>query len=704
MTIQCPTCLTENPDNATICIACGFPLTPTQTSSIYHLPSGTILGQGKYQIEKVLGEGGFGITYQGVYLQNSAKVAIKELWPEKAARTGNTVCWPHSITPAERQKQLDSFQTEASYLSRCSHRNIVKIYDWFQENNTVYLVMEFVAGKTLYQMFQEQGKLPENQITDYFIQIAEALKVVHQNQLLHRDIKPDNILIDQQNRAVLIDFGATKEFIAGQTREMSVTLSQGYAPLEQYSYRSQRWPATDFYALCASMYELLTAQLPAPAPERASADTLIPPRQLSPHLSPLIEKVILTGMQFRVEDRFQTADELIDALNGRFVSPSQKRARELVAKGELTAAVQAYEKYLKTEPNHGESAVELALVQCYLNDNQAKIAAEKAIQLQPQDGRGYGVLGLVSCRQSKWSEAIKYLQQAAKLSPQEAWIQANLGWGLGKCGDWSQAEIAVNRALQLAPDSTFALGLQAWIAVNQKEWKAGVKAATQAIFKSNLQSNLQSHSTPSSDSQLLQQWVYPYLIISLDHATVTQQARDVERRIQEFITQVPDSAFALGFQGWKQALQGLWSPALSNLTPASSKSQVPSWVLINYAITQENLHNCADAIRIYETHQHKFPGDAFVLFRLGTLHGKLNEWNKARLYLQQAIQIKPDYPQAHHNLGWVLLNIRAQDNQVEHFREMLSAYRQAVQLYTQQQQHSLAADIQQAFQLIGMNI
>lgn len=696
MTIQCPTCLTENPDNTINCVACGSPLTSTSSLSTYQLPPGTTLKQGRYQIEKVLGEGGFGITYKGVFLQNSAQVAIKELWPEKAARNGNTVYWPHSITPVERQKQLQNFQIEANYLSQCTHSNIVKVYEWFEENNTAYLVMEFLNGKSLYQILKEEGKLPEHRIKHYFIQIAEALKIVHKQKLLHRDIKPDNILIDDQDRPVLIDFGATKEFIAGQTREMSVTLTPGYAPLEQYSYRSQRWPATDFYALCASMYELLTQQLPVAATDRAISDTLIPPRQLCPHVSPLMEKVILTGMKFRVEERFQTADELINALNGNFVSPGQKRARELVKQGELTAAIQAYENYLKTEPNHGEAAVELALIQIHVNDNKARIAAEKAIQLQPHDGRGYGVLGLVNCRVANWSEGMKNLQQAGKLAPQETWIQANLAWALGKCGNWEAAKIAVTQALKLDSNCTFALGLQAWIAVNQEEWKLAIRAATQAIFKSKENS--------SRNSQILQQWVYPYLIKALEKAVVTQQSKDVERRIQEFITQVPDSAFALGLEGWRKALQGLWKEALVSFEQGSRKLQVPQWVIINQGITQEHLENFRDAIQVYEAENQKFPHHPFVLFRLGTLYGKLGEWTKARFYLEKVIQLQPSYAEAHHNLGWVLLNIRGKDNQVQHFREMLSTYRLAVELYTQQQKYSLAEEIKQAFQMIGMKI
>jgi len=696
MTIQCPTCFTENTDNAISCKACGYTLASTANSFTYQLTPGTTLRQGKYQIEKVLGEGGFGITYKGISLQNSVMVAIKELWPEKAARNKNTVCWPNSITPTERQKQLQNFQTEAHYLSQCAHNNIVKVYEWFAENNTAYLVMEFITGKTLYQILKEQGKLPENRIKKYFIQIAQALKIVHQHQLLHRDIKPDNILIDHQDRAVLIDFGATKEFIAGQTREMTRTLTPGYAPLEQYSYRGKRWPATDFYALCASMYELLTEELPTPAPERATQDPLIPPRQLCPQLSPLIEKVILTGMQFKVEDRFQTADELIDALNGRFVSPSQKRAKELVKQGQLTAAVQAYEKYLNTEPQDGAATVELALVYIHLDQAKAKIAAEKAIQLQPNDGRGYGVLGLINCRNSQWSQAITHLEKAAKLTPQATWIQANLAWALGKSSHWQQAEVAVNNALKIDPHCTFALGLQAWIAFNQKQWKPAVRAATQAIFKSK--------ATPSQDSQILQQWVYPHLILALEAAVVTQQAQDVERRIQEFIDQVPDSGLAVALQGWKKAQQGLWKQAIISFEQANHKSQLPPWVFINQAIAHEHLQNFSAAIQAYTTHHQKFPTHALPLFRLGTLHGKLGEWTKARFYLEKFIQIHPNYPPAYHNLGWVLLNIRNQDNQVENFREMLSAYRQAVKLYTQQNKHSLADEIKRNFQLIGVNI
>ena len=709
--MQCPTCLTDNLDNAISCIACGTPLTSYSTTSNLHLSPGTLLGNGKYRIENILGQGGFGITYAATYMQNSAKVAIKELWPENAARQDCTVLWPMSITPMQRQQQLQQFQIEASFLQKCVHPHIAKIYEWFIENNTAYMIMELLVGKSLDKILAEEGILEENRVKHYFLQIADALKVIHSHNLLHRDIKPENIIIVPPDKAVLIDFGAAREFIAGQTGDMTRILTPGYAPYEQYIQKSKRFPGTDIYALCASMYELLTAQLPAEATDRASAflqnssiDTLSSPRQLRPNLSLLMEKVILTGMQFRVEDRFQTADELIDALNGKFISPQHKRAKELVKQGKLVDAAQAYQKYLQLEPNHGEAVVELALLQIYIDDKKAEIAAKIAIRLQPKDGRGYGVLGLINCRQTKWTDAVNNLQQAANLSPHETWIQANFAWALAKYGNWQAAENIVNQALQLQPDCTFALSLQAWIYVQQQQWKLAIRAATQAIFKMQFQLKSQLQQNSHNNDKQLQYWLYSYLIIALEKAVVTKQANDVERRIEEFINQAPDSSIAWGLKGWKQATQYLWKDAITSFEQASRQTSIPSWVLLNHAITQENLQNYQSAIELYENHIQKFTSPAFIFFRIGTLYGKIGEWEKAKLYLEKSIEYNSDYAESYHNLGWVLLNIKSQDGQVENSRQMLSTYSKAMELYAQTQKLSQAAAIKQAFQLIGVNI
>lgn len=707
MTIQCPACLADNPDGTVICFTCGYESldfgsnSSTTTSSTYHLSSGVLLQQGQYQIEIVLGEGGFGITYKGKNRQNSSLVAIKELWPEKAARQGSTVTWPSSITPKEKQLQINKFKLEASNQQKCQHPNIPKVYDWFEENNTVYIIMAFISGKSLYNILKEKGVLSENKVKHYCIQVAEALKVIHENNFLHRDIKPDNILIDSQDQVALIDFGATKEFIAGQTCEMSVTLTPDYAPYEQYSYRSRRYPATDFYALCASIYELLTGKPPIEAVDRVNAlvqggssDPLIPARKLNPNISGLMERVILTGMKINVGERFQTADELIDALKGKFVSPHHKQAQELVKQGKLTEAISAYEKFLTSEPDNGEAAVELGLVQVHVNDSQAEISAQKAIQIQSNDGRAYGVLGLVNCRKSQWSEAVKQLQQAANLSPQEAWIQANLAWALGKIGNWNQAEIAAAKALQIDSNCTFTLGIQAWIATNQKQWKTVIRTATPAIFKSK--------QTPSADSQKLQQWVYPLLIFALEKAVVTKQARDVERRIEEFITQNPDNGW--GFKGCKKSRQGLWNEALPCFERVNHQAQVPNSVIVNHGIVLEHLNNIQEAVKVYETSTQKFGGSAFVSFRLGTLLGRMGQWIQAKSHLDKAIKLKPDYAEAHHNKGWVLLNIRNSDGKVENIRELLSVYRLAAKLYEQQHKPDLSQAVKQAFQIIEIEL
>ena len=710
-TIICPACMTENSDSTISCTACGFSLTltsSTNNSSTYHLSAGALLKQGRYRIEKTLGEGGFGITYKGTDSTNSREVAIKELWPEKSLRQGTSITWSNSIAPKEQKHQLSKFQLEASYLSRCVHPNIAKVYDWFEENNTAYIIMEFISGKSLYQVLKEENPLSEERVKRYMIEIAEALKSVHSNNLLHRDIKPENIIVNNQGRSVLIDFGATKEFIAGQTREMSQTLTPGYAPLEQYSYRSKRWPATDIYALCASIYELLTGELPAAASDRALSDILTSPRKLRPDISALTEQVILTGMRMKVEERFQTADQLIDALKGHFVSPLHRRSHDLVKQGKLAEAVQAYEKCLTDEPNNGDAVVELSLVLIHLNDSQAEVTAQKAIQLKPNDGRGYGVLGLINCRKSNWSEAVRQLQQAANLCSHEAWIQANLAWALGKTENWQQADIAVDRAIQLErgnqvdppiqidPASAFALGVKGWIAVHQKDSKTAIGHARKAIFKAK-QANSQS------DRELLR-WAYPCLTIALDRAVVTQQARDVARCLQEFITQVPDSSFASGFTGWKQALQGLWTDAIPNFEKASRQAQAPVWISGNLGIVCEHTQNITGAIKAYEACHQKFRPDAFTQLRLGTLLARQGQWLPARSYLEKAIQLRPDYAEAHHNLGWVLLNIKTGNGEVENFRALWSAYRKAIELYGLQQKMGLAQGIKQAFQAIEVEI
>lgn len=696
MTIQCPACLENNPIGTNNCQICGYPLeifyldndkkndqntNNTINFSPHHLKSNTLLLNGRYQIKETLGEGGFGITYKGIYLKNNVIVAIKELWPEKSARVDNNVIWSFNIFPQEKQLQIRKFKLEADNQKKCIHPNIPKIYDCFEENNTIYIVMEFIEGKSLLKIIENEGILSESRVKKYFIQVAEALKVIHQNNFLHRDIKPENIIINPQDQAILIDFGATKEFIDGITSTMSTVLTRGYAPYEQYSTKSKRFTATDFYALCASMYELLTGKLPQDAAERVDSilhnggkDSLISPRQIRPEISPLMENIILTGMRIKVEERFQNAEELIKALQGNFLSPLHKKAQDFMAQNDLIEAIKAYENCLQNEPNNSQAMVELALVQIHVNPSQAEITANKAIKLNSHDGRIYGILGLMSCRQGNWQKAVSDLQKAYQLAPQQGWIKSNLAWGLGKMGKWQEAEMVINEALSLDNDCTFSLGVKAWILMQQKQWKQAIPPATQAIFKSK-QLN-------SRNSKELQGWVYPILIFALKHAIITKDAQDVERKIDDFCQQIPDNGYSWGLKGWQLAKDGKLNEAINYFQKATSFSSFPSWVLINQGITQEKLNQPKNAINTYTQYQQKFNDNYLVYFRLGTLSANQKQWLNAQAYLEKVIKLNPNYAPSYHNLAWVLLNIRTVDGDIENSRKVIANYRQAISLYS----------------------
>jgi len=276
-----------------------------------------------YSVGRVLGQGGFGITYLGSDSGLKRAVAIKEFFPQVqgCSRNGTTVQPGGMITQAEYLEEKDKFLAEGQRLAQFQHPHIVKVFSLFEENNTAYMVMELLKGKTLLRIIEEHGALEEKEALAYITQVAEALDVVHGSKLLHRDIKPENIVITEERRAVLLDFGTAREFAAGKTRQMTTTLTQGYAPLEQYGQRARFGVPSDIYALGATLYHLLTGEIPVQATDRVSGVELPAPHRLNPKVSTNVSSAVLSAMEVRVDKRPQSVGDFLKALRG-FRPPS----------------------------------------------------------------------------------------------------------------------------------------------------------------------------------------------------------------------------------------------------------------------------------------------------------------------------------------------------------------------------------------------
>jgi len=280
------------------------------------LPVGTRLQGDLYSVGKVLGQGGFGITYLGGDTGLKRAVAIKEFFPQVqgCSRNGTAVQPGGMITQAEYLAEKTKFLAEGQRLAQFQHRHIVKVFSLFEENNTAYMVMELLKGKTLLRIIEEHGPLEETEAVAYVTQIAEALDVIHGSKLLHRDIKPENIIVTEASRAVLLDFGTAREFAAGNTRRMTTTLTPGYAPLEQYGQRARFGAPSDIYSLAATLYHLLTGEIPIQATDRAAGVELPAPCRLNPKVSSRVSSAVLSAMEVRVDSRPQSVGDFLKAL------------------------------------------------------------------------------------------------------------------------------------------------------------------------------------------------------------------------------------------------------------------------------------------------------------------------------------------------------------------------------------------------------
>ncbi len=233
-------------------------------------PDSTLQG-GKYRIDQVLGQGGFGITYLATLVSSNRQVAIKELFiglrgQAINGRSGNNVTVTNAVNQVLFDKHKEKFKKEASRLATLRHKNLVRVYEWFEENGTVYYAMDFIEGETLRDKLDREGALPESLVTNYLQQLLSALQVVHEKNIWHLDIKPENIMVDRYGHVYLIDFGASKHIEQNNgvlTTSSMLVGSPGYYPPEQSTETMKNIGAwTDIYALGATLYNLLTRRDP----------------------------------------------------------------------------------------------------------------------------------------------------------------------------------------------------------------------------------------------------------------------------------------------------------------------------------------------------------------------------------------------------------------------------------------------------------
>lgn len=282
------------------------------------LKPGVILKE-RYKIEEVIGAGGFGITYRAWDPLLQSYVAIKEYYPSGiATRSADSskVCVPVGQEQREYHRGRIRFLKEAQDVARFqSEPNIVSIYDYLEENDTAYMVMEYLHGCTLKQYIREHGgRLDTDHILHICLSVLDALAVVHKAGMIHRDISPENIFICEDLTVKLIDFGAAKQVYLDGEQTMSVVLKPGYAPPEQYAKKDKQGPWTDIYALGATLYFAATGEKPEESFGRALEDTIKPVCEVNPEIPRAMSQVIMRAMSVKIEDRYQTVEAMREAL------------------------------------------------------------------------------------------------------------------------------------------------------------------------------------------------------------------------------------------------------------------------------------------------------------------------------------------------------------------------------------------------------
>ncbi len=325
----CPNCMAKISSEDAVCPECGGSM--NIQNSPHQLPVNSILN-GRYLIGRVLGEGGFGITYLGYDLRTNTKAAIKEYFPSglsyRFSAQSNTVSVHDKGSLPQYEKGKQRFLEEAKTVYRFrDEKNIVDVLDFFSENNTAYIVMEYIDGMSLSQYLAKNGPVSSfDELYKMLRPVMVSLSHVHDAGLIHRDISPSNLMIDKSGSVKLLDFGTARAMSEDGERSLSVVLKHGFAPMEQYQSHGKQGAWTDVYALCATVYKMLTGKTPTSAMDRLT-EKMPSPSELGAVISPKQEEILLKGMAVLKDDRIQSVSELIELFDSVTKSEPEKKPK-----------------------------------------------------------------------------------------------------------------------------------------------------------------------------------------------------------------------------------------------------------------------------------------------------------------------------------------------------------------------------------------
>lgn len=331
---RCMGCMKEFGLEYDVCPHCGY-IVGTKPEIKMHLKSGTVLSS-RYILGKVLGYGGFGVTYIAWDNRLNRPVAVKEFFPHAlSTRSEGTLkvsCYDkksEEFFQNGKKKMIDEGNTLSGFSS---NENIVNIFDCFEENNTAYIVMEYLEGKDIKAYLHEKGgKLTVKEAIGIILPVLNALEDMHKVKLIHRDISPDNIFLCSNGKIKLLDFGSARIAVQNAEKSLSVIIKPGFAPKEQYLSRSNQGPWTDVYATCATLYKLITGITPPDSTAREDQE-IKTFAELGISSYDALEKVILKGMATEIADRIKSVDELRTELNNAINSNKQPATASATSK------------------------------------------------------------------------------------------------------------------------------------------------------------------------------------------------------------------------------------------------------------------------------------------------------------------------------------------------------------------------------------